>query len=80
MILLEIAEMLAASGYPYTIQIDEGVQQGEVARIFNVDSPDDPIGELIINPVGDYIVRVEGKKDVTFVTRLDVIMWIVQTL
>jgi len=80
MILLEVAEMLAASGYPYTIQIDEGVQEGEVGRVYNVDDPDNSVGEVIVTPTGDYLVRIEGKKDVVFVKPIDVIMWIVQML
>ena len=78
--LLEIAEMLAASGYPYTIIVDD-LNVGEtVGKIFNLDNTDEPVGEIEVNPVGDYVVRGVGIKEVTFVTPIDVIMWIVQML
>lgn len=76
----QLSEMMWNSGYSYIITPEESGVSGGKANIVKTDNPDVVIGMIEVNPVGDFALSAEGKKDVTFVDGTDVIMWIVQNL
>ena len=78
MTLPALAQMMEASGYPYTIIVEDILSPEDTAFVFNA-FDESPVAQINMTPNDDFTIK-SGDIEVTFVDPTDVIMWIVQSV